>query len=117
MPIAYKDDGWPRLRNVNSIAEVEGVDALFFGPDDMSVEAGLPMDKPRPDKYFSKAIRSVANAAVSHNKIVGGVFISPESVREAVGLGYRIIVSTADVVLLASRSKEKSKEVRQSLDK
>ena len=104
------------LQNVNSIAEIEGVEALFFGPDDMSLEAGLPMDKPRPNGYFKDAVRSIAAAAKSYNKIAGGVFTSPETVREAAELGYRLIISTADVALLASGSQEKAREVRQSIN-
>ena len=104
------------LRNVKAIADIEGVDALFFGPDDMSLEAGLPMEKPRPEHYFSEALRKVAGAAAASKKIAGGVFTAPDAIREAVDLGYRLIVSSADVALLANGSKDKIREVRQSFE-
>ena len=103
------------LRNADEIAGVEGVDALFFGPDDMTLEAGLPMNQKSPNGYFNDAVRAIADAAKSHDKIAGGVFTSPESIMEAAEYGYRLIISTADVVLLAAGSKEKAQAMRQSL--
>ena len=105
------------MRNVEAITDIEGVDALFFGPDDMSLEAGLPMGKPRPENYFSDAIRKVAGAAAASKKIAGRVFTAPDAIREAVDLGYRLIVSSADAALLAGGSRDKIREVRQSLVK
>jgi len=61
-------------------------------------------------------MRSVADAAMNHKKIAGGVFVSPKALIEAVKFGFRLVVSTADVALLATGSKEKAREVRQNLD-
>ena len=103
------------LRNTDAIAGVEGVDVLFFGPDDMRVEAGFPMDENPPDGYFSDAIQMIVDAAKSHNIIAGGVFTTPESIRESVELGYKLIVSASDVHLLATGSKKKAQTVHKSI--
>ena len=94
------------LENAEAIAAVDGVDALFFGPDDMALRAGLPMDAPRPDGCFDDAHRKVAQAARSCEKLAGGVFRTPTALRFAVEIGYRLIVSAADVLFLAESSKQ-----------
>ncbi len=89
---------------VDEIAATDGVDALFFGPDDMAVSQGLEMDKPRPDGHFDSEMEAVGAAAKRHGKIAGGIFATPESIRQGVELGYRMIVSSADSALLAANS-------------
>ena len=103
------------LRNVAAIAAVEGVDALFFGPDDMALRAGLPMDQPRPEGYFTDALKAVAEAAASHGKLAGAVFPTPAAASEGIQLGYRMLVCTGDVPLLAVGSNEKAQAFRQCL--
>lgn len=96
------------LKNANSIAAVEGVDALFVGADDMAMEQQLPMDKPKPKGHFDAALQSVAQAAKTNGKIAGGVFVNEQDISNAVKLGYTLIVSGADVAFLAGGSKEAS---------
>ena len=96
------------LANVDAIAAVDGVDVLLFGPDDMALRQGMPMDAPRPEGCFDDAHRKVAQAARSHGKHAGGVFLTPATMRFAVEIGYRLIVSAADVLFLAQGSKQSS---------
>jgi len=104
------------LENVGSIADVDGVDVLFFGPDDMSLQRGLAMDKPRPKGYFDKALKTVADAAEASGKIYGGVFATQQALSTAVEMGYKLIVGTADVVLLANASRETAGLLRACVD-
>ena len=104
------------LKNVNSIAAVEGVDVLFVGADDMAQEQGLPMDKPVPKGYFDSALEAVAQAAKANGKIAGGVFFNEQSLSKAVKLGYTLIVCATDVTFLANGSKEASERLHKSLE-
>ncbi len=103
------------VENADAIAAVQGVDVLFFGPDDMAMRQGLAMDKPRPKGCFDKALKTVADAAKRHGKFAGGVFATPESLNEAVQLGYRLIVVGADASLLPAASAEKAQTMRNAL--
>lgn len=94
------------LANADAIAAVEGVDVLFFGPDDMALRQGMPMDAPRPEGCFDDAHSQVAHAARSHGKHAGGVFRTPATLRFAVEIGYRLIVAAADVLFLAEGSRQ-----------
>ena len=102
------------VENAEAIAAVEGVDVLFFGPDDMAMRQGLPMDKSRPKCCFDKALKIVADAAKRHDKFSGGVFATPEMLRKAVELGYRLIVVSADASLLPTASAEKAQVMRKA---
>ena len=94
---------------------MEGVDALFFGADDLALGRGLPMDKPRPNGYFDQALKTVADSAKASGKIPGGIFTSPEALLNAVKLGYRLIGAAADVSFLANGSRAAVQLLRQCL--
>lgn len=57
------------LDNLDAIAAVEGVDALFVGPSDLSAALGYLGQAGHPD--VQKAIRSVFDCAKKHGKACG----------------------------------------------
>jgi len=103
------------FERVDEIAATDGVDALFFGPDDMAVAQGMVMDKPRPAGHFDSEMAAVGSAAKRHGKIAGGIFATPETIRMGVELGYHMIVSAGDSALLATHSQATSATCRDAL--
>lgn len=103
------------IARLDEIAGTDGVDALFFGPDDMALSRGMPMDRPRPAGCFDAEMRAVAEAARRHGKLAGGVFMSPEAAKQAVALGYRLVVCAGDVPLLAENSGAAARACRAAL--
>ena len=57
------------IENIDSIAEVEGIDALLIGPNDLSISLGIPGDLLNPIEL--EAIAKVAAACKRHGKIFG----------------------------------------------
>ncbi|KAF9524356.1 Pyruvate/Phosphoenolpyruvate kinase-like domain-containing protein [Crepidotus variabilis] len=53
------------VENVDSIAAVEGLDALFIGPYDLSISLGYPTPDPDPHPEVEKVIQKVLKA--THN--------------------------------------------------
>jgi len=104
------------LKNVEAIAAVDGVDVLFFGPDDISMRQGMPMDEPRPEGHFDDALQKVADAAQACDKIAGGVFPNPKAMQQAAAMGFRLAVAGADVLFLADGSSAKADLMRKALD-
>ena len=92
------------LERVDEIAAVAGVDALFFGPDDVALDRGMPMDQPRAPDCFDAEMQAVAAAARRHGKIAGGSFAVVEVLRKAVGMGFRLVAGGADAALLVAAS-------------
>lgn len=107
----------PGLKNVEEIAAVDGVDALFFGPDDMALRRGMPMDKPRPEGIFDAALKAVADACKKHGKIAGGVFTTPEALKKGAELGYHLNVGASDVGFLVTASLDIVNKLRKVVGK
>jgi 4-hydroxy-2-oxoheptanedioate aldolase len=86
------------IGNAREIAEVEGVDVLFFGPGDFTVLSGIPgqFDHPMVDE----AIRSVAAAAKAAGKHWGMPVGTPERAKQLLEMGARLIAYGADIVWL-----------------
>jgi len=84
--------------NAQAIAEVEGIDGLFFGPGDFSVLAGVP------GKFDSdivqSAIRQVAEAAQAAGKQFGTLVFSHEQAARILDLGATFVTMGCDVPML-----------------
>jgi 4-hydroxy-2-oxoheptanedioate aldolase len=92
------------LERADEIAAVAGVDALFFGPDDVALARGMRMDQPRAPDVFAAEMQAVAAAARRHGKIAGGSFPVPEVLHRAVELGFRLVAGGGEAALLAAAS-------------
>lgn len=104
------------LQQAEAIAAVDGVDALFFGPDDMAVAQGLPMDQPRAADTFDSAMQRIAAAASGQGKVAAGIFRTPEALQRGVAQGYRMLVGSADAYLLSVHSEQAAASLRESLE-
>jgi len=104
------------IQNVEAIAHVDGVDALFFGPDDMAQSKGMKMDTSRVSGYFGKEMKQIAEAATKTGKIAAGVFTTPDAITDGIAMGYRMMICCADVSLLAVGSLQAAKICRQTIN-
>ncbi|MBD3624948.1 MAG: aldolase [Rhodobacteraceae bacterium] len=83
--------------DLEAIAELDGVDGLFFGPGDYSVALGAPGQM---DHAEVEAMRvRVAQVARQHNKIAATV-CSQDQIRRHADLGYNFLNVGADVLAL-----------------
>jgi 4-hydroxy-2-oxoheptanedioate aldolase len=92
------------LENVEEIASVPGVGALFLGPYDLSLSMGLDADiQARTDAdglVFDAAVRRIVGAA-NRAGIAAGIY--SDNGRDALrarAMGFRIVCSCTDVVTL-----------------
>jgi len=86
------------IDDVEAIAEMEGVDALFFGPGDYSLTLGVPGQMDHPDVVSAR--KKVAEVARKNNKIAatpGG----PNIAKKYIDMGYNLLNIGADVVALS----------------
>src|SRR5690606_7567273 len=84
---------------LDEIAQVEGIDMLFFGPGDFTQSIGAPGEF--GDPRVADARRRVAEAAVRHRKFAGTVG-GPAVLDDLTAMGYRFISAGADVVALGN---------------
>lgn len=83
------------VREAGAMAEVEGIDMLFFGPGDFSVMAGVPGD------FRSAAVRDgmaeTARQALAAGKRFGTLVPDVEYARRAIDLGASLITYGGDL--------------------
>ncbi|MBN9347985.1 MAG: hypothetical protein J0I48_17595 [Devosia sp.] len=86
------------MDHLEAMAEMDGVDCLFFGPGDYSLALGVPGQLQHPD---IKAVRKrIAEVARKHGKIAATV-CGRDQIRDYADLGYNLLSVGADVVALA----------------
>jgi 4-hydroxy-2-oxoheptanedioate aldolase len=95
------------LDELDAIAELEGIDIMFFGPADFSHGIGAPgqWDDPR----IAETRRRIAQVCLSKGKIAGTVG-SPANLQGLVDMGYRFIAMGADVIGVSEYCKQLAAE-------
>lgn len=98
--------------NVDAIAAVEGVDALFVGPSDLSHSLGVPGQLDAP--AFTRSLGRVLEVARAHDLAAGILATTPESARAFMDQGFTLIVLSADVNMLAATAREAVTRTREA---
>lgn len=86
------------LPDLGQIAQLDGIDMIFFGPGDFSQGIGDPANFDNPK--IAETRRLVAETARRHGKFAGTV-ASLDTLQATIALGYQFVNVGADVVTLA----------------
>lgn len=82
------------LANVDAIAAVDGIDALWIGQFDLTTSLGIPGQFDHP--LFVDGTRKVLEACHRHNKAATLAVMSPEQLAAGPANGFRLLVYAAD---------------------
>jgi 2-keto-3-deoxy-L-rhamnonate aldolase RhmA len=86
------------MDNLDGIASTDGVDLLFVGPQDLTLNLGLLDDRKNPK--VREAMRSVIATCERHGKVPGTLVVDLDEKKAAVELGFRFIALASDVRFL-----------------
>ena len=86
------------VENVEAIAAVDGVDAVFIGPADLSIGLGHAGNPGHPD--VQKSIKHAVDATLSAGKVCGILAPKEEDARRYQAWGCRFIAVAIDISLL-----------------
>jgi len=86
------------MDELEAICAVEGIDMIFFGPNDFSQGIGHPGELDHPQVIDAR--KRIAACAVAHGKFAGTVG-TPDCLEELSEMGYRFFGTGADVVGLS----------------
>jgi 2-keto-3-deoxy-L-rhamnonate aldolase RhmA len=86
------------LEQASDIAAIDGVDALFVGPSDMSLELGV-LGQYENEKLWA-ANERVSQACRRHGKTWGTIAVNPAFARRAADLGCRLLSFGGDSLAL-----------------
>ncbi|WP_128545158.1 HpcH/HpaI aldolase family protein [Larkinella soli] len=92
----------PALERLDDLLAVDGLDAVFIGPHDLSVSLGLPEQYDHPE--FEAAVRTIIRKCRERNRAVGIHFsLEPERQVRWMAEGANIVVHSFDVALFSQR--------------
>jgi len=88
------------VENAEEILSVEGIDAFFIGPNDLSASLGLVPRLDNRDPEFVEVVRRVLAAGKRHG-VAGGIHCgTPEAVEECMDWGFQFIALASDLSFL-----------------
>ena len=99
------------VENAEAMAAIDGIDALLFGTNDLTIEMGIPgqMGHPGVVKHYETA----AAACKKHGKFLGmGGIYDPAVMKDYVAMGARLILAGNDFPFLMKAAKEQADIVR-----
>ena len=99
------------VENAEAMAAIDGIDALLFGTNDLTIEMGIPgqMGHPRVVKHYETA----AAACKKHGKFLGmGGIYDPAVMKDYMAMGARLILAGNDFPFLMKAAKEQADIVR-----
>jgi 2-keto-3-deoxy-L-rhamnonate aldolase RhmA len=100
------------VAHVADIAAVDGVDAIFAGPGDLSAACGHIGDIGHPE--VQAHVRSIAEACRRIGKPCGTVGPSPEMVKRFVDYGYSFVAVASDMGMMMRQAREYLAEVQRA---
>lgn len=102
--------------NINEILSVDGIDAVFIGPYDLSASMGLTGQFDHPD--YIQARDRILEACRHHNIVPGLHVVSPDpqQVIDRQAEGYRFIAYSLDITMLTTACQDGLREIRQGID-
>ena len=99
------------VANIESIVEVEGIDAIQLGPYDLSASMNKLGEIDDPEVV--SAIGKVLAAAQSRELSVGCFGVTPAAVQQDITRGANMICAGTDTLFLASGSRRMLKSIRE----
>jgi len=92
------------LKNIDALMAVEGIDAAFIGPNDLSHSMGLTGQFEHPD--FVAALDSVVAAAKRHQKFSGAHFPTASGLAPWIAKGMTLNLWANETVLMMNAAKD-----------
>jgi len=101
------------LDNLDAILSVEGLDAVYIGPSDLSLALGCKPTFDDVEPKVAEAMAHILERAKAHG-VVAGVHNGRTDVAKArVAMGFRFVTVSSDARILAAGSQQLLGEMRQ----
>jgi 4-hydroxy-2-oxoheptanedioate aldolase len=100
------------LDNLDAILSVEGLDAVYIGPSDLSLALGCKPAFDDVDPPVAQAIDHILARAKAHGVVAGVHNGAPRAALERIGKGFQFVTISSDARLMAAGAQEVMKEMR-----
>ena len=102
------------LENLDAILSVEGLDAVYIGPSDLSLSLGCKPTFDDLEPKAAQAVEHILERAQAHNIVAGIHNGTPEAALGRIGKGFQFVTISSDARLLAAGSQDILKKMRSS---
>ena len=92
------------LDNLDAILSVEGLDAIYIGPSDLSLSLGCRPTFDDLDPPAAQAVEHILQRAKAHGVVAGIHNGSPEAARARIAKGFQFVTIGSDARFLAAGS-------------
>ena len=103
------------MENLDAICSVAGLDAVFVGPNDLTISMGIPEERDNPE--FVDAMQTILRIAARHGVPAGGHFSKIEHTVRTIKQGARFIPHGSDLRTVQSGFPEMMSRIRGPLAK
>ncbi len=97
------------LNHLDEVAAIEGVDVLFIGPADLSMELGIFGQFDHP--VFREAVKKTIDAAQKAGKATGILFFNTDEYQAYHEMGIRFIACGSDATFVADGARNLAKKL------
>ena len=94
------------LDNLDDILSVEGLDAVYIGPSDLSLSLGCTPTFDNVEPKVAQAIDHVLERAQAHGLVAGIHNGTPEAALKRIAKGFQFVTISSDARLIASGSQQ-----------
>lgn len=104
----------PAAERLDELLSIQGLDAVFIGPHDLSVNMGIPEQYDHPD--FIKMVKTIVRKSREHTLGVG-IHFSLEPQRQIYWIkeGVNMIIHSSDMALFSQRLNSDVNEIKRSV--
>ena len=101
------------IANLDEILSVDGVDAVYIGPSDLSYALGMAPRMDNPDARPQETVQRILAACKRHN-VAGGIHTGgPEYSAKWVQAGFQMVTLTSDANCLVRSAQELLRDMHQ----
>ena len=100
------------LENLDSILSVEGLDAVYIGPSDLSLSLGCNPTMDEVEPPVAQAIDHILERAKAHGVVAGIHNGTPEVAMKRIAKGFQFVTVASDARLMASACQQVLKTMR-----
>ncbi len=94
------------LDNLDDILSVEGLDAIYIGPSDLSLALGCTPTFDDLDPKAAEAVDHILDRAKAHGVVAGIHNGAPEAALKRIAKGFRFVTVSSDARLMASGAQQ-----------
>jgi 4-hydroxy-2-oxoheptanedioate aldolase len=108
--VAVQTEHIDSVKNAEEICAVDGLDAIFVGPNDLLQSMGKTPAMDSDDPEFVDALSHLRETAASHGVAAGIHTLTPEQLRYRTEEGWRFVALGSDLSLLMGAARTMLKE-------